>query len=132
MKTEEIKEFVVTDPNEMKVRTGGCHCGAVRYEANMSLQYTVSCNCSICTKAGYLLAFVPANQFKLLSGEEVLRDYQFNKKIAHHVFCSTCGIHSFSHGMSPDGKDMRAINLRCLDEIDLDALTPQKIDGRSW
>ncbi len=132
MKTEEIKGFVVTDPNEIKTRTGGCHCGAVRYEVTMSLQFTVLCNCSICTKAGYLLAFVPANQFKLLSGEEVLRDYQFHKKVAHHVFCSTCGIHSFSHGTSPDGKDMRAINLRCLDDIDLESLTFQKIDGRSW
>lgn len=132
MKTEEIKGFVVTDPNEIKTRTGGCHCGAVRYEVTMSLQFTVSCNCSICTRAGYLLAFVPANQFKLLSGEEVLRDYQFHKKVAHHVFCSTCGIHSFSHGTSPDGKDMRAINLRCLDDIDLESLTFQKIDGRSW
>jgi len=132
MQTDELKGFVVTDPSEIKTRTGGCHCGAVRYEVTMSLEQTISCNCSICTKAGYLLAFVPANQFKLLSGEDALRDYQFNKKIAHHVFCSTCGIHSFSQGMSPDGKEMRAINLRCLDDIDIETLKPHKIDGRSW
>jgi hypothetical protein len=132
MKTDELKGLVVTNHSENKLRTGGCHCGAVRYEVTMNLERTVSCNCSICTKAGFLLAFVPANQFKLLSDEEALRDYQFNKKIAHHVFCSTCGIHSFSHGNSPDGQDMRVINLRCLDELDLESLTPQKIDGRKW
>jgi len=71
-------------------------------------------------------------QFKLVSGEEALHDYPFNKKVAHHVFCSTCGIHSFSHGMSPDGRDMRVINLRCLDDIDIESLCPRKIDGRSW
>lgn len=132
MKTEEIKSFVETDLSAIQMRTGGCHCGAVRYEVSLSLDKTVSCNCSICTKAGYLLAFVPVTQFKLISGEEKLRDYQFNKKMAHHVFCTDCGIHSFSHGQSPDGRDMRAINLRCLDDIDIDALKPQKIDGRSW
>jgi hypothetical protein len=132
MQTDELKKYVVTNPAELKIHTGGCHCGTVRYEVSMSLEGVVSCNCSICTKAGYILAFVPANQFKIVSGEDTLRDYQFNKKIAHHVFCSTCGIHSFSYGTSPDGKDMRAINLRCLDNVDLESLTPQKIDGRSW
>ncbi len=132
MKTDELKGLVVTNPAEIKTRTGGCHCGAVRYEVTMSLEQTVSCNCSICTKAGFLLGFVPADQFKLVSGEDSLRDYQFNKKRAHHVFCTTCGIRSFSHGMSPDGKDMRVINLRCLDDIDLESLNPRKIDGRSW
>lgn len=132
MKTEEIKSFVETDLSAVQTRSGGCHCGAVRYEATLSLDKTVSCNCSICTKAGYVLAFVPADQFKLISGEDKLRDYQFNKKMAHHVFCTDCGIHSFSHGTSPDGREMRAINLRCLDNIDIDALKPHKIDGRSW
>ena len=61
----------------------------------------MSCNCSICQKRGALLTFVPAAQFKLLSGEDELTDYQFNKKIVHHLFCSHCGVGSFARGNGP-------------------------------
>lgn len=121
----------MTDLAETKTYTGSCHCGAVRFEATMNLERTISCNCSICMKAGYVLAFVPAEQFKLLSGEDKLHDYQFNRKMVHHVFCSVCGIHPFGQGTMPDGKEMRAVNLRCVDNIDLEQLNPQKVDGRS-
>lgn len=121
----------MTNAAEMKTYTGGCHCGAVRYEATMTLERVISCNCSICTKAGYILAFVPAAQFKLLSGNEKLRDYQFNQKMVHHVFCEVCGIHSFGRGTMPDGNEVKAINLRCVDDVDLETLQLQKVDGRS-
>ncbi|MDI3259106.1 MAG: GFA family protein [Sinobacteraceae bacterium] len=110
--------------------TGSCHCGKVRFEATMDLSRVVSCNCSICSRLGYVLSFIPAAQFKLLAGEDALSDYQFNKKRIHHLFCATCGIHPFARGTGPDGKETVAVNLRCLEGVDLEALTPQKFDGK--
>ncbi len=114
-----------------KTWTGGCHCGQVRYEVTSELTPVISCNCSICLKSGTLLAFLPASRFKLLTGEASLSDYQFNKKIIHHLFCKSCGVRSFSRGKGPDGSDMVAINVRCLDDIDLTAITPMAYDGKS-
>ncbi len=116
---------------ETKTHTGACHCGAVRFEANLDPAGAIACNCSICSKAGYILAFVPAHQFKLLSGSDALKDYQFNKKQVHHVFCTTCGIHPFGTGQSPGGGETYAVNLRCVDNLDLETLAPHKFDGKS-
>lgn len=115
----------------MKKYQGGCHCGQVRYEVEMDIGKPISCNCSICQKKGTLLSFVPANQFTLLKGQNSLSDYQFNKKIIHHLFCKNCGVTSFATGKTPDGHEMRAINVRCLDEIEIDQLEIAKFDGRS-
>ncbi len=117
--------------SEMKMYTGGCHCGAVRYEVKTDLAKVLTCNCSLCVKAGTWLAFVPADQFTLLSGEDKLTDYQFHKKIIHHVFCHVCGVRSFARAELPNGHKMAAINVRCLDDIDLNALTPTFYDGKS-
>lgn len=116
---------------ETKTYTGGCHCGKVRYEVTAAIDAAIACNCSICSKAGYLLAFVPADQFKLLSGEDALTDYQFNKMVIHHRFCSTCGIHSFAGGIGPGGKEMRAVNVRCLEDVDVASLKQNPVDGKS-
>ncbi|MGK2921624.1 MAG: GFA family protein [Methyloceanibacter sp.] len=116
----------------MTKHTGGCHCGRVRYEVEADIDEVMSCNCSMCQKRGTLLTFVPEQQFTLLSGGDDLTDYQFNKKIIHHLFCSTCGIGSFARGVAPDGSEMVAINARCLDDIDLGALTVKLVDGRSF
>jgi hypothetical protein len=116
---------------EEKTYTGGCHCGKVRYEVTTNLAPVVACNCSICSKKGYLLTFVPAEKFKLLSGEDSLTDYQFNKRVIHHLFCSTCGIQSFGRGTSRDGKDTRSINVRCLDDVDPKALDITEFDGKN-
>jgi hypothetical protein len=115
----------------MAIYTGGCHCGAVRYEVEADLAHTVTCNCSICSKTGTILTFAPATSFKLLSGEELLTDYQFNRKIIHHLFCTTCGIRSFSRGRMPDGTETVAINVRCLDGVDVAGLAPRAFDGKS-
>ena len=95
--------------------TGGCHCQKVRFEVDMEIDKAMACNCSICAKRAYLLTFVPEENFTLTSGENDLSDYQFGKKVIHHYFCSTCGIGSFGAGTGPDGKKMRAINIRCLE-----------------
>jgi hypothetical protein len=116
---------------EAKAYEGGCHCGKVRYRVETSLEPVISCNCSICQKRGVLLTFVPAASFELGSGADKLTDYQFNKKVIHHLFCNECGVGSFARGVGPDGAEMVAINVRCLDGVDLDALTITPFDGRS-
>ena len=117
---------------EAQKYTGSCHCGAVRYtvEADLS-QPVVSCNCSMCARTGTLLSFVPLAKFHLEQGGDSLTDYQFNKHVIHHLFCKVCGIKSFARGVGPGGQEMAAINVRCLDGVDLDKLSVTHFDGRS-
>lgn len=111
---------------------GGCHCGKVRYTVKLDLsQPVVSCNCSMCSRAGTLLAFAPISAFKLESGEDSLTNYQFTKRVIHHLFCKVCGIKSFGRGQGPAG-EMAAINVRCLDGVDLEQLTVNQVDGKSF
>lgn len=110
---------------------GGCHCGLVKYEAEMQLEKAISCNCSICLKRGSFLDFIPETSFKLLSGENDLKDYQFNKHKIHHLFCKNCGILSFSRGSAPDGTKKIAINIRCLEGVDLSQVKIHEYDGRN-
>jgi hypothetical protein len=116
---------------EANSQAGGCHCGAVRFEAAVDLAQVVQCNCSICMKRGALWSFVPAAQFKLLQGDGALEDYQFGPKRLHHLFCPTCGVGSFSRGKMPDGQDTFAVNVRCLDDIDVTSLKPMPYNGKS-
>ncbi len=111
---------------------GGCHCGKVRYEVKLDLEKPfISCNCSMCGRSGTLLTFVPADQFTLKSGEDVLTDYQFNKHVIHHLFCSACGIKSFARGVGKGGVATVAINARCLDGVDIARLNVTPYDGKS-
>lgn len=116
---------------ETTTYTGGCHCGAVRYRVTMKLEGAATCNCSMCSRAGTMLSFAPASQFELLSGQDALRDYQFGKRRIHHLFCGRCGIKSFARGVAPDGSDVVAVNVRCLDGVDLAAVPLKSFDGRS-
>jgi hypothetical protein len=115
----------------VKTHRGACHCGKVRFEVEADLASVMACNCSICSRAGHLLTFVTVDQFKLLAGADAQTDYQFNTKNIHHLFCSTCGVRSFGHGTGPDGKPMYAVNVRTLEDVDLDALKVTKFDGKS-
>ncbi len=110
---------------------GGCHCGAVAYRVTLALENAITCNCSICSKTGTLLAFAPAAQFELIRGQDVLTDYQFGKRRIHHLFCNRCGIRSFARGTGPGGADVVAVNVRCLSGVDLGSLTLKPFDGRS-
>ena len=117
---------------DTKNYTGGCHCGEVRFEVTADITSVVSCNCSICQKRGALWVFVAPESFALRAGLEDLKDYQFGKKTIHHLFCPQCGVGAFSRGTSPkSGQAMVAINVRCLDDVDVAALAPQPFDGRS-
>lgn len=84
--------------------------------------------CSICSRAGWLLAFVPDAQFKLLTGDDQIRDYQFDKKNTHHWFCTTCGVRSFSRGKNRKGEGTAAINLRCIPDFDFASLPVETFD----
>jgi hypothetical protein len=120
----------MTTSTETRSYQGGCHCGKVRYEVAMQLTGGMTCNCSICSKTGTVLTFVPDTQFKLLAGEDSLTDYQFGKQRLHHLFCKRCGIRSFARGSKPDGTAMVAVNIRSLDDIDLAAVPTQQFDGK--
>jgi hypothetical protein len=101
-----------------KSYAGSCHCGAVRFEAAMDLeQGTFKCNCTNCFKTRAWMAFIPAAEFRLLAGENALREYQFGKKRLHHFFCATCGVRPFSRGKDPKGADIVAVRVNCLDGV---------------
>jgi len=110
--------------------TGGCHCGAVKYTVEMDLGKVMACNCSICGKSGTLLQFVPEDKFTLVSGDDSLTKYTFNKHVILHNFCKTCGIKSFARGKKPDGTEMVAINARCLDGVNVFDLEVTQFNGR--
>jgi hypothetical protein len=123
-----IEQVYLTD----MTYTGGCHCSKVRYEVDIeNLAEVIACNCSICSKRGWLLTFVPPTAFRLIEGADMLTDYQFNKKMIHHLFCKVCGTASFGRGADGSGNEMIAINARCLDGLDVGALKVMQYDGKS-
>lgn len=115
----------------MITHTGGCHCGRVRFEVIAPARIEVGdCNCSICSKSGYLHLIVPKSRFKLLSGADALTTYEFNTKTAKHLFCSVCGIKSFYVPRShPDGY---SVNFRCLDAEEFSSVYTTEFDGQHW
>jgi hypothetical protein len=114
----------------MKTMQGGCHCGRVRFRVTVDLDRVTVCNCSICAKKGFLHLIVPPEQFELVSGKDDLATYEFNTRVAKHMFCKSCGIHAFYVPRSdPDKID---VNARCIDDIDLAALSLKYFDGKNW
>jgi len=114
----------------MQTYDGGCHCGRVRFRVTGSLDRVTECNCSMCTKKGFLHLIVAPEQFELLSGADVLTTYEFNTRVAKHRFCRICGMHPFYTPRSdPDKID---VNVRCLDGVDPSTLTVTPFDGRHW
>jgi hypothetical protein len=113
-----------------KTYEGGCHCGRVRFRVAAELAGVTECNCSICTRKGFLHLIVAPESFELLRGADALAEYRFNTGTARHLFCRHCGIHPFYVPRSdPDKID---VNLRCLDDIDLGAIKIEPFDGRRW
>lgn len=109
---------------------GSCQCGAVRYEADADIQEVVVCNCSRCRRLGLMLAFVPPEDFRLLSGADAVKNYQFNKHVIDHLFCSTCGVQTYARGRVPKtGAEMIALNVRCFEGVDPDSFPVKKVDG---
>ena len=110
---------------------GSCHCGAVAFDVEGEIASAMSCNCSMCQRKGSLLWFVPRDTLKLTTPEEASRIYMFNKHLLKHRFCPVCGIHPYAEGKDLKGNAMAAVNIRCLEGIDLEAITITHYDGRS-
>lgn len=115
----------------MSKHLGGCHCGRVRFEVEASAEIeAIECNCSICTKSGYLHLIVPKSRFTLIQGTESLSTYTFNTGLARHLFCKVCGIKAFYVPRSnPDGF---SVNVRCLEPETISKVTVSFFDGRDW
>lgn len=111
---------------------GSCHCGASAYEVEGTLEEVMECNCSHCQRKGYLLWFVPRDRLKLKTPPDKLATYTFNKHVIKHQFCPTCGCAPFGFGKGPEGAEMAAINVRCLENVDLKSLKVKPVDGRSF
>jgi len=112
-------------------RSGGCHCGAVRFEAALpEVIEAQSCNCSMCEKLGFIHVIVPESRFRLEKGAEAITTYTFNTGVAKHTFCSVCGVKAFYRPRSnPDGW---SVNARCLDAADSLDIRIEPFDGRNW
>ncbi len=113
-----------------KTYQGSCHCGQTHFEADGDLTGALACNCSICQRRGSLLWFLPRANVRLLTPEADLASYTFNKHQIKHRFCPSCGIHPFGEGVDPQGNSMAAVNIRCLENIDLDSVPVQHFNGR--
>jgi len=110
---------------------GSCHCGRVAFEVEGAIESGLACNCSMCERKGSLLWFVPRAKLRVTTPESSLSTYTFNKHVIKHRFCSNCGIHPFGEGTDPKGNATAAINIRCLEGIDLEKVPVNHFDGRS-
>ena len=111
--------------------SGGCHCGAVRFEAEVPREIDVlDCNCSICAKTGFRHLIVPHGDFRLERGEQALASYRFGTGAANHLFCRTCGVKSFYQPRSHPGA--WSVNLNALDDASALEVTARPFDGRNW
>ena len=110
---------------------GSCHCGAVAYDVEGEIESAMACNCSICQRKGSLLWFVPRASLKLTTPESASRAYEFNHHVIRHRFCPTCGIHPYADGVDAKGNAIAAVNVRCLEGIDLEKIKVTHFDGRS-
>jgi hypothetical protein len=108
---------------------GSCQCGAIDFDVELDLDATVTCNCSRCRRLGSVLAFTATDRFTLNTSPDQIREFLFHKKVIRHKFCPVCGIEPFAHGVTPDGVEMLAINVNCLDGVDARALEPKHYDG---
>ena len=114
----------------MEQRSGGCHCGAVRFVATLPDPpvAALECNCSICTMTGFIHIIVPHADFHLVEGADALTSYRFGSAAAEHLFCARCGIKSFYQPRSHP--EAWSVNAYCLDEPV--ALAIEQFDGRNW
>ncbi|CAN7501788.1 GFA family protein [Rhizobacter sp. LjRoot28] len=110
---------------------GSCHCGRIRFSVDGDIDSALACNCSMCQRRGSLLWFVPREALRLQTPDEDAATYTFNQHVIRHRFCPVCGIHPFGEGTDPKGRAMAAINIRCVEDIDLAAVPVTHYDGRA-
>ena len=121
---------MTTMPDSMTL-TVGCHCGPVRFECTADLAMVTACNCSICTKRGLHFTFLQPECFRLRAGADNLKEYLFNKHAIAHQSCADCGVEVFARGKKPDGTEVVAVNISCIDGIELAKLKMAPMDGRN-
>ncbi len=114
----------------MAVYKGSCHCGGITFEVEGELGQAIECNCSICRRRGALHWFVPREQLKLARSEPAATSYKWNKKVIDWQFCPTCGCGAYAEGVDQSGNRIAAVNVRCLDGVDLSALKIMPFNGR--
>lgn len=128
-----MKTSMISSMNENTYQ-GGCHCGAIRFSLclNDSIENEIitSCNCSMCEKTAYLHLIKLKEHFTLITDWQELSNYQFNKNIAQHYFCKTCGIKSFYQPRSHP--DCWSVNVRCLDGFSDIKIRVNNFDGKNW
>lgn len=110
---------------------GSCHCGQVKFEVEGDFESVLECNCSHCSRKGYLLWFVPRSGFSLAGPESALGEYTFNRHLIRHKFCPNCGCAPFAFGENK-GVPVAAVNVRCLEGVELVAIKRVPVDGRSF
>lgn len=115
----------------MSTYHGSCHCGRIRFDVEGTLERATACNCSICRRKGTLMWFVPRASLTLRTPESDTSVYTFNRHVIRHRFCPVCGMHPYGEGVGPDGAPMAAVNIRCLDDVELDEVPVTHFDGRS-
>ena len=122
----------------MPIYRGSCHCGRVRFEVEAQIDYVRACDCSICRRRGALNHRVPRNKLRLLTPWEELTLYQWGSRTAQDYFCPTCGLLPFRRPSDPtpaeraqgvEASDGWAVNVRCLEAVDLDAIPVRRIHG---
>jgi hypothetical protein len=113
------------------IYNGSCHCGHVAFQVDGTLEGATSCNCSICQRKGALMWFVPRAQLRLLTPDENASTYMFNKHVIRHRFCPKCGMHPYGEGVDRQGNSMAAINIRCLEGVELEKIPVTHFDGRT-
>jgi hypothetical protein len=110
---------------------GGCHCGEIKFEVEGDIEQVMECNCSHCSRKGFLLWFAPREKLKLLTPENNLATYTFNKHVIQHHFCPRCGCAPFGFGKDPSGAATAAVNVRCIEGVAPSKLKIIPVDGRS-
>ena len=111
--------------------TGSCQCGQVAFDVEGEIESALSCNCSMCARRASLLWFVPRERLVLRTPEDAIASYTFNKHHIQHRFCPPCGIHVFGEAADPKGHQVAAVNLRCIEDLDLSAIPVHAYDGRA-
>lgn len=112
------------------MKSGSCHCGSVKFTVEGEIDKAIECNCSHCSRKGFLLWFVPRPSLSIDAGERQLTTYTFNKHVIQHQFCPVCGCEPFALGKAPDGTEIAAINIRCLENVDPNAIARTQVNGR--
>jgi hypothetical protein len=113
------------------IHEGSCHCRRIRFRVEGDIQGVISCNCTICQRNVIQKSFEARENLQLLTTDADASTYAFNKHVIQHRFCPVCGIHPFGEGTDRTGKAMAAINIRCLENIDLDKIPVTPFDGRA-